>query len=186
MGVPKMASQAWPWLIIAATIFVRLGLIVARADQQPPGSPGMNRRTLWYGKALNGRKPGSFTRSLLSYRQAEDRVQVADLADANLVSSRTTSGWHRPILDLDFPHRYVPSTTPGHGHLYLDIEVPRWRWILLMLACRIAGVCEHGYVVWSLRRGANFVRVEGVDKAEHERSRHPEPVPDFHPPRRRL
>ena len=27
---------------------------------------------------------------------------------------------HRPILDLDFPAALVPSTTPGHFHLYLD------------------------------------------------------------------
>ena len=27
---------------------------------------------------------------------------------------------HAPVIDLDCPHHYEPSTTPGHGHLYIN------------------------------------------------------------------
>ena len=38
----------------------------------------------------------------------------------NLISSMVEADRHRPIIDLDIPHMYVPSSTTGHGHLYLD------------------------------------------------------------------
>jgi len=77
---------------------------------------------------------------------------------------------HGPILDLDFPHRYVPSTTPGHGHLYLNQPIRRWRQIVLLWGLYIGKVIEPGFFWWSLRRGGTFVRRPGVQKTEDERA----------------
>lgn len=105
--------------------------------------------------------------SMLKYRQYEDR-QPSD-EDANVVSSNVVGTRHHlPIIDLDYSHRYVPSTTPGHGHLYLDQPISSLRWVILMVGLRIGGVIEPGYFWWSLRRGGNFVRREGVHKTTDE------------------
>lgn len=104
--------------------------------------------------------------SLLKYRQYEDR-QPSDV-DANVVSSHLPNGKHAPILDLDFPHTYVPSTTPGHAHLYLNVPISRWRMIILLWGLYVGGVIEFGNFWWSLRRGGTFVRRKGVEKTAEE------------------
>lgn len=105
--------------------------------------------------------------SMLKYRQYEDR-QPSE-TDANVVSSHIeASKVHAPIIDLDFPHRYIPSTTPGHAHLYLDVPISRWRLVILLWGLYVGGVIEKGYFLWSLRRGGTFVRRPGVPKTAEE------------------
>lgn len=102
--------------------------------------------------------------SLVKYRAEEDRREaVGD--DYNLVSSHVPgTRKHAPIIDLDFRHRYIRSTNEGHGHLYLDVPISRWRWLALMVGLYLGGAIEQGYFWWSLRRGGNFVRRPGVKK----------------------
>lgn len=105
--------------------------------------------------------------SLMKYRQYEDR-QPRD-SDANVVSSHLVgTRLHAPILDLDYPHRYVPSTTPGHGHLYLNRPIPRWRLFILLWGLYMGRVIEPGNFWWSLRRGGTFVRRQDVKKTPDE------------------
>lgn len=85
----------------------------------------------------------------------------------------------RLVFDFAESHKYVSSTTADHAHLYIDHEISYTKWVILMLALRLAGVCEKGFVDWSLRRGANFVRIEGTQKQEHEYSKIPEEPPTF-------
>jgi hypothetical protein len=109
--------------------------------------------------------------SLIKYRQKKNRQRV-DPAKVragvrpNLVSSITDDGGHMMILDLDFPHHVEPSSTPGHNHIYFDHRMSKLQWLILMWALYNAGVIELGFFVWSLRRGGNFVRLPGVQKAE--------------------
>lgn len=106
--------------------------------------------------------------SLLKYRQYADR-HPAEL-DANVVSSNVYANRRRqlPIVDLDFPHEYVPSTNEGHAHLYLNVEIPYWRWVILNWGLYMGGVIEKGYFIWSLRRGGNFVRRRHIKKTTDE------------------
>jgi hypothetical protein len=120
-------------------------------------------RTFWRGHRLGYVASEPLLVSLLRYRASRDR-ELSDPGRANLVSSRDMDGRQWPVLDLDVPHRYVPSSTSGHAHLYIDVPTSTWRWALLMLALRLAGVHELGYTAWSLRRGASFVRPPGVRK----------------------
>lgn len=108
-----------------------------------------------------------FVVSLWKYRKERDRVPVGP-GEGNLVSSEVAGrpGRHGPVIDLDFPHRYVGSSTAGHGHLYLDVETSRWRMLVLLVGLRLTGNIERGFFWWSVRRGATFVRPEGVRKVE--------------------
>ena len=85
-------------------------------------------------------------------------------AEANLVSSLTPNERHAPVLDLDFPCQLVPSTTPGHFHLYLDKTVTWEQYRGLLDALFAAGLIEEGFHRMSLQRGATFVRKPGVMK----------------------
>lgn len=83
---------------------------------------------------------------------------------ANLLSSLCQDGNHRPVLDFDIPARYVPSTTEGHGHLYIDLALDWEKYEKLLVALADAGILEDGYVKAALRRKATFVRPEWVKK----------------------
>lgn len=108
--------------------------------------------------------------SLLKYRQYEDRHPESDIFDGNVISSHTAEGKHLPVIDLDYDHEYVPSTTPGHGHLYLNVPISRWRLFFLLWGLYVGGAIEKGNFWWSLRRGGTFVRRRGVWKTAREAS----------------
>lgn len=109
--------------------------------------------TLWYVPNL-GR----------SYSEEDFRV-LADPEVANLEGSQNEDGTtHSIVLDLDGPHRYRPSSTPGHGHLIVDTSIPWKEYETLLKLLAKVGMIEPGYLKMSLARGGSFVRREGVKK----------------------
>lgn len=101
-----------------------------------------------------------------------ERVECSE-PEANLIGSEVEHDVlmgrhtvHAPVLDIDFPARLVPSTTPGHFHLYLDIKMswPTYRRLLEALAD--AGVIEEGYAEASIERKNSFVRKPGIKKGD--------------------
>lgn len=100
---------------------------------------------------------------------ANERNEPVDKDFGNTISSRIvgtdtetpddgTTWKHAPVLDLDFPAMLVPSSTPGHFHLYLD-KVMTWpEYEQLLEALEVAHVLEPGYVSASRARRATFVR----------------------------
>jgi hypothetical protein len=86
-------------------------------------------------------------------------------ADADVVISLLPDGRHAPVLDLDLPHRLVPSTTEGHSHLYLDVPMSWRQYKRLLKALAKAGVLEQGYVEASLYRRHTAARMPWVKKA---------------------
>ena len=62
----------------------------------------------------------------------------------------------------------VPSTTEGHGHLYIDVPVSRTKMMWLLWSLRLCSVIEQGNFWWSLRRGGTFVRRPGIAKTDAE------------------
>jgi hypothetical protein len=121
------------------------------------------------------RVPGSIPRGLRKDVQWQDEYgargwsrTTAGLEDAEVVTSKVEGPGgliirrretHAPVLDLDIPHELVPSTTPGHAHLYLDVEMSWRKYKRLLRALAAAGVVEKGYVKASLRRRLTAVRV---------------------------
>lgn len=129
----------------------------------------MSKRTFWRANDLSiADEPLAL--SLLKYRLHKDR-QLDNTG--NLVSSRTEDGRQMPIIDLDFPHKIIPSTHDGHSHLYLDVPISKFRWFVLMTALYYAGVIEMGFYVWSIRRGGNFVRSPYLSKRAGAESTYP-------------
>jgi hypothetical protein len=95
--------------------------------------------------------------------------EPAELAsEANLISSKCIDGRHRPILDLDIPARYVPSSTAGHGHLYIDHPLTWEQYEQVLIVLGEVGILEKGYVGAAIRREATFVRPEWVRKPERK------------------
>jgi len=124
----------------------------------------MSKRTFWKAPDL-GIVDEPLALSLLKYRFNKDRQQVPE-SEANLISSRTESGKHLPILDMDFPFEIVESTTPHHYHiLFNGSEISTWRLFAMMIGLYLGRQVELGFLVWTLRRRGNFVRIPGVVKS---------------------
>jgi hypothetical protein len=118
-------------------------------------------RGYWVCPGMDAQIPGG---SNSADRHLHETRSPALKANANLVSSLCKDGKHRPVLDFDFPVRYVVSTTPGHGHLYIDKPL-RWAQYKRLLKVMVEiGLLEPGYVSASLAREATFVRPPWVKK----------------------
>ena len=76
---------------------------------------------------------------------------------------------HALLLDLDVPAYLVPSSTPGHSHLYVDVRIPESKYMKLLEALGNAGVIEDGYVVASQARGGTALRLPWVKKELDEK-----------------
>lgn len=98
------------------------------------------------------------------YRSAHE--PETNIHEAHLVTSATggTGDTHRPILDIDFPAALIPSTTPGHFHLYLDKEIPADRYFMLLRTLANAGIIEEGYANASIERGYTAARLPWIRK----------------------
>lgn len=109
--------------------------------------------------------------SLTQYEE-DARHPVYELGAANVVTSLVPGAGaflgedvHRPVLDVDMPVTVVPSSTPGHCHLYIDREMPWSTYARLLDALAEAGIVEGGYVAASHARGHTAVRLPWVRKA---------------------
>lgn len=103
--------------------------------------------------------------------------QQADLSAAHTWSSELVdadgekTGYHTVMLDVDHPVRVVPSSTPGHYHLYIEVPVEHEQYFDALDALVDANILERGYVEASRARGGTHVRLPWVKKAD--------PVVDF-------
>lgn len=95
-----------------------------------------------------------------SYGEDPDTRATAPAYSANLISSKTVTGMHAPALDIDFQARLVPSRTKGHFHLYLDKEMPWWKYRILLRVLAWVGIIEPGYYRASVARKATFLRFD--------------------------
>lgn len=95
------------------------------------------------------------------------RSQVEIQSDANLQGSPNGDGTHSIVLDLDCPHEYRPSTTPGHAHLIIPAKLTTEQYRDLLCALKKVGVITGGYMEHARRRDwTTFVRAPGVVKPE--------------------
>jgi hypothetical protein len=109
-------------------------------------------------------------------------VMVDSLDEANVVSSRqrkssfgfdpladepfTNHGQlHTPVLDIDIPAAFIPSSTPGKNHLYLNAPMTWEQYVKLLDVLAEVGILEPGYVSASKARGFTAVRLPWIQKA---------------------
>lgn len=96
----------------------------------------------------------------------QDYYMTDDMNDASVITSLVSESdnMHKPILDIDFPVKAIPSTTEGHFHLYLDKAISSEAYEKLLNALADAGIIEPGYLGASLARGFTAVRLPWVKK----------------------
>lgn len=75
---------------------------------------------------------------------------------------------HAPALDLDVPARLIESSTPGHYHLYIDVECEWAAYVRLLDAMVACNILEPNYVEACKRQGATFLRPPGVTKGVND------------------
>lgn len=108
------------------------------------------------------------------------RERACGLDDANVITSlHREKGYvvsdsfnveeqdrHAVVLDIDHPAWLMPSTTPNHYHLYIDvpggIAPDDWSDVLTVLA-RV-GIIEPGYAGASMARGFTSCRLPWIEK----------------------
>lgn len=113
----------------------------------------------------------------------EQSALLCEPEEANLISSAVAKPviglpdyWqhtysavkHAPALDVDVPAHLIESSTPGHFHLYFDVEC-EWKDYCEMLRAMVkCGILEQNYVDACVRQGATFLRPPGVTKGVND------------------
>lgn len=107
--------------------------------------------------------------------QYDDRHRAEGVDDAEAIGSRTrpvhvgqTEEWHRPMLDFDFPVAAVPSSTPGHTHVYIDRALTWEQYEKVLRVLGEVGLLEEGYVRASIARRSTFLRLPWVKKGREK------------------
>lgn len=107
------------------------------------------------------------------YEEGDDgREEAPALEDAEAASSlrhvTTFDGeedrYHAVLLDLDVPAWLIPSSTPGHSHLYVDLHCHQDDYFEFLEAAVKVGLVEEGYVGACESRGATSLRLPWVRK----------------------
>ena len=89
---------------------------------------------------------------------------------ANVMSSKVTNGgglFHFPMLDLDIPHMLIPSSTPGHSHLYLSTLLTTGEYRRLLQVLYDVGIIQQGILSQFDQHGATFLRLPDVKKTKN-------------------
>lgn len=111
----------------------------------------------------------------MAYEAGIDREKVASLDDANVISSQINPKYtfdveprHKILLDIDYPAYLIPSSTPGHSHLYLDVPngVEHEDYMALLKLLGKMKVIEQGYAEVSIARGHSDLRLPWVKKSD--------------------
>lgn len=106
-------------------------------------------------------------------RMWSDRIKflVAALPPRQVRASAPSKG----VLNLDIYCLYalIPSTTDGHYHLILDVNLPWNKYSRLLQHAAAAGIIEHGYADASIRRGFSAIRPPWIRKPTPSHSTNP-------------
>lgn len=116
----------------------------------------------------------------------DQRWVVEDPALGEAISSlirspRNPDKDHFVLIDLDVNAAIIPSSTSGHGHLYIDHPVS-WEHMERLLEVLVdMGIVEKGYLEASRTRRQTFLRLPWVKKGRerHQRGWTPEEVEEF-------
>lgn len=143
----------------------------------------LREKTTEYRKALREKKKAVMSKTnneteVTELEEEEDELyegdyikipdKEADISKATLISSQAKSGKHRPLLDLDLKAAVIPSSTSGHGHLYIDKELTWKQYQKLLNVLADLGIIEAGYRGASLARGYTALRLPWVKKTAEE------------------
>lgn len=117
---------------------------------------------LMYGKVENWHS--SMSNDVVGYSEA----LTTDIEKGNIITSMVTEKvtHHKIVIDLDLPAKLIPSSTPGHFHLYIDHVMEKDAYFKLLAALMEAGLIEEGYYHASMARGYSAARLPWIKKDE--------------------
>jgi hypothetical protein len=120
----------------------------------------------------NNRGPYSLHDDDHEWDSSVNSAEACPVDEANILTSEVAGkpGMHKVALDIDLPAKLLPSSTPGHWHLYIDRELPWETYTKVLDALAEAGIIETGYARASKIRGYTSVRPPWLPKTEDERS----------------
>lgn len=104
-----------------------------------------------------------------------DRTIVTDLEQANLITSMiaepdgSAGNLHKVVLDIDHPVKVVESSTPGHFHLFINVEIEWPEYLALQRGLTVAGIVEPGYLAAAEHRKHTAVRLPWIRKTPAEK-----------------
>lgn len=110
--------------------------------------------------------------TLSGWHDARDEHLVKATESANLIGSQFVEGrhpLHKLFIDLDVEHWYVPSSTEGHGHLYVNVDLTPEELQELMNTLAGYGIVGKGWAYQVQGRGENTFRLPGHYKTEQEK-----------------
>jgi hypothetical protein len=114
-----------------------------------------------------GDLPGTLPRITYALDKNDDGIETrtpSPVEDSDIVSSALPDGMHAPCIDIDIPATYVPSSTPGQGHLDLEVPLTWADYERLLTVMAEVGIVEDGYVRASATRKATHLRLPWVKK----------------------
>lgn len=111
------------------------------------------------------------------HKPNNDRKEVHDVSDANLIGSKCSDPpheLHKIFLDIDVEHHYQPSRTEGHGHLMLNVNVTKSELNLLNEFLVTLGITGRGNQQQVTKEGQNFLRINATKSEEYKKFPKPE------------
>lgn len=98
----------------------------------------------------------------------EARFATLNPANADVISSEVYGepGVHVVALDIDHPARLLPSSTPDHYHLHVDVKCSWEDYEEFLRAAAKIGLIEEGYARVSIERKGTHLRLPWVRKEE--------------------
>lgn len=133
-----------------------------------------NTRKLWGQLPKFMKKHKTVRTDLLSYDEAfayvkNDKVQERDapVDEANIITSLdidSYGAYHRPVLDIDFEAKLIPSSTEGHYHLYIDKLIPTQAYFNLLDALAEVELIQPAVAKFARERGYSAVRLPWINK----------------------
>lgn len=95
----------------------------------------------------------------------DGRKPAPTFASAEVFGSRLAdTGEHLVMLDIDINAAFIPSSTPGHGHLVFDATASWDDYKAFLKAAANVGIIEEGYYKFAEARGETFLRAPWVRK----------------------
>lgn len=137
---------------------------------QSTTNKGTEVRTVWYKPTLEDPETNDWgdKGTMVGYYAPESQYDDDPLIDhkghkmdrttANLIGSKTRDGYHMPVIDLDIPVKLYPSSTHGHGHLYIDKKLTHEQYQELLMVMHKVGLVEAGIVNAFVDTGMTQVR----------------------------
>lgn len=96
--------------------------------------------------------------NLITSLSAVDFKNKQEMFGGSSLNIKDLSVNQMPVIDLDIECELLPSSRPGHYHLFIHKEMSHVQYMYLLNALRQCGIIEDGFYYSFLNRGFSAVR----------------------------